>query len=142
MSILYILKKMGLGLKVKNTLDRFGRKSNNTINRIGKKSNQIINTLDNAADKVLDKSGVVTDTLRIGANVGNKIVSEINKSGFKDIPVVGKLTTAIESGTSQLSRGATKLDQVRDRLKERKDDLAMNARQNVNDSRERALQFI
>jgi len=142
MSILYILKKMGLGFKVKNTLDRFGRKSNNTINRIGKKSNQIINTLDNAADKVLDKSGVVTDTLRIGANVGNKIVSEINKSGFKDIPVVGKLTTAIESGTSQLSRGATKLDQVRDRLKERKDDLAMNARQNVNDSRERALQFI
>ena len=116
--------------------------SNNTINRIGKKSNQVINTLDNAADKVLDKSGVVTDTLRIGANVGNKIVHELNNSGFKNIPVVGKLTTAIESGTNQLSRGATKLDQVRDRLKERKDDLAMNARQNVNDSRERALQFI
>ena len=133
---------MGLGLKVKNSLDRFGKKSANTINRIGKKSNQVINTLDKAIDDVLDQSGVVTDTLRIGANVGNKIVKEVNKSGFKDIPIVGRLTTAIESGTGQLARGATKIDQVRDRLKERKDNLAMNARQTVNDSQNRAMQFI
>jgi hypothetical protein len=78
-----------------------------------KKFNQIINTLDNAADKVLDKSGVVTDTLRIGANVGNKIVVElVEKDHLVQEIAVEKETNSLLTGqvdTLKLSLNYSKL---------------------------------
>ena len=74
---------MGLGLKVKNTVDRLGRKANNTIDKLGKKANTAINSADRFADKVIDKSGGVTDSLRVAAKIGNQIVGYI-ECIFKD----------------------------------------------------------
>jgi hypothetical protein len=132
---------MGLGLKVKNAVDRFGKKSTNVINQFGKKANNTINALDNMANKVIDKSGGVTDGLRIGAKIGSQIIHGLNESGLSEIPVVGKLTSAVDKGVRQLSRGATKLDQFRDNVKERKDNMADSARAFTANSQSRALQF-
>lgn len=133
---------MGLGLKVKNTVDRLGRKANNTIDKFGKKSNMVINKLDKTADQVIDKSGGVTNALRVGAKIGNQIVHGINESGLREVPIVGSVASAIESGTSQLSKGATKLDQTRDNLKERKDRLANDARNRVGNIQGQAREFV
>lgn len=133
---------MGLGLKVKNTVDRLGRKANNTIDKLGKKANTAINSADRFADKVIDKSGGVTDGLRVGAKIGNQIVHGINESGLREVPIVGSVASAIESGTSQLSRGATKLDQTRDNLKEKKDRLANDARNRVGKTQGQVREFI
>lgn len=133
---------MGLGLKIKNTVDRLGKKSDKAINQFGKKSNMVINRLDKTADQALDKSGGVTNALRKGANIGNQIVHGINESGLREVPIVGNVASAIERGTSQLSRGATKLDQVRDNLKERKDNLANDARNRVGNLQGQAREFV
>jgi hypothetical protein len=133
---------MGLGLKVKNTVDRLGRKANNTIDKFGKKANTAINAADRFADKVIDKSGGVTDGLRVGAKIGNQIVHGINESGLREVPIVGSVASAIESGTSQLSRGATKLDQVRDNIKDKKDRLANDARNRVGNIQGQAREFV
>lgn len=133
---------MGLGLKIKNGIDRFGKKANATIDRFGKKANGVINKVDNAADTIIDKSGGVTNALKQGANIRNQIVHGINESGLRNVPVVGSVASALESGTKQLSRGANKLDQVRDNLKERKDELANNARSAVNDTHQKASIFV
>ncbi len=37
---------MGLGLKIKNSVDRFGRKANATIDKFGKKATGVINRVD------------------------------------------------------------------------------------------------
>lgn len=133
---------MGLGLKIKNGVDRIGRKANATIDKFGKKANGVINRVDNAADTIIDKSGGVTNALRQGAKIGNQIVHGINESGLREVPVVGSVTSALEKGTKQLSRGADKLDQVRDNIKERKDELAKNARSAVNETHQKAINFI
>lgn len=140
---LYYIYYMGLGLKVKNTIDRFGRKANNTIDKLGKKSNMVINKADKFADNVLDKSGQVTNVLRKGANIGNKIVTGINESGLiSDVPILGNVSRGIQMGTEQLSKGANKLDQVRDNLKEKKDRLANDARNRVGKTQGQVREFI
>lgn len=133
---------MGFGLKIKNGIDKFGKKANNAIDKIGKKANGAINKLDNVADKVIEKSGGVTDALRVGAKIGNQIIHGINESGLRDVPVVGSVASALESGSKQLSRGATKLDEVRDKVQERKDKLANDARNRVGKIQGQAREFI
>jgi hypothetical protein len=133
---------MGLGLKIKNNVDMLGKKANGAINKFGKKSNMVINKLDKTADQVLDKSGGVTNAIRKTANIGNQIVHGINESGLREVPIVGSVASAIESGTKQLSRGATKLDQVRDDLKDRKDRLSNDARNRVGNIQGQAREFV
>lgn len=91
---------MSLGLKIKNGIDRFCKKANATIDRFGKKANGIINKVDNVADTIIDKSGGVTNSLRQGANIGNQIVHGINEAGLRNVPIIGSVAGALESGTS------------------------------------------
>ena len=119
---------MGLGEKLSKSINTLGRKAENSVNKLGQKTNQVfrkidsgINRADNIASNVIDKtantaqtivakSGAVTDALRMGANVGNTIVSNLNRAGLADVPGISIASKLAETGTNALVRGATKLE--------------------------------
>jgi hypothetical protein len=68
------------------------------------------------AQNVVNKSGAVTNALRVGANVGNAIVTNLNRAGLADVPMIGTASRLAETGTNALSREATKLDAKRDQM--------------------------
>ena len=125
---------MGLGEKLSKSINTLGRKAENSVNKLGQKTNQTfrkiddtINRADNIASNIIDKtantaqnivakSGAVTDALRMGANVGNTIVSNLNRAGLADVPLIGTASRLAETGTNALAKGATKLDQKRDQM--------------------------
>jgi hypothetical protein len=118
---------MGLGEKLSKSINTLGRKSENSLNKLGQKTNQTfrkiddtINHVDNVASNVIDKSanmaqnvvsksGKVTDALRIGANIGNSIVTNLNRAGLADVPLIGTASKLAETGTSALSKGAREI---------------------------------
>ena len=136
---------MGLGEKLTKSINTLGRKSENSLNKLGQKTNQTfrkidntINRVDNVASNVIDKSanmaqnvvsksGKVTDALRIGANIGNSIVTNLNRAGLADVPLIGTASKLAETGTSALSRGASKLDAKRDQLARQIENTRANA---------------
>jgi hypothetical protein len=79
------------------------------------------------AQNVISKSGKVTDALRIGANIGNSIVTNLNRAGLADVPMIGTVSKLAETGTSALSRGANKLDAKRDQLARQIENTRANA---------------
>ena len=109
---------MGLGEKLSKSINTLGRKSENSLNKLGQKTNQTfrkidntINRVDNVASNAIDKSanmaqnvisesGKVTDALRIGANIGNSIVTNLNRAGLADVPMIGTVSKLAETGTS------------------------------------------
>jgi len=125
---------MGLGQKLSKGINTLGRKAENSVNKLGQKTDQVFRKIDsginradnitsnvinktaNTAQNVVSKSGKVTDALRIGANIGNSIVTNLNRAGLADVPLIGTASRLAETGTNALSRGATKLDQKRDQL--------------------------
>ena len=136
---------MGLGEKLSKSINTLGRKSENSLNKLGQKTNQTfrkidntINRVDNVASNVIDKSanmaqnvvsksGKVTDALRIGANIGNSIVTNLNRAGLADVPMIGTVSKLAETGTSALSRGANKLDAKSDQLAKQIENTRANA---------------
>ena len=106
---------MGLGEKLSKSINTLGRKSENSLNKLGQKTNQTfrkidntINRVDNVASNVIDKSanmaqnvvsksGKVTDALRIGANIGNSIVTNLNRAGLADVPMIGTVSKLAET---------------------------------------------
>ena len=79
------------------------------------------------AQNVVSKSGAVTDALRVGANIGNSIVTNLNRAGLADVPLIGTASRLAETGTNALSRGATKLDQKRDQMAKQIENTRANA---------------
>ena len=136
---------MGLGEKLSKSINTLGRKAENSVNKLGQKTNQTfrkidntINRVDNVASNVIDKSanmaqnvisksGKVTDALRIGANIGNSIVTNLNRAGLADVPMIGTVSKLAETGTNALSRGANKLDAKRDQLAKQIENTRANA---------------
>ena len=53
--------------------------------------------------------------------IGDKIIQGAIQLGGKDVPVLGTALTLAGKGSSQLARGATKLDQVRDNAQRKLD---------------------
>ena len=146
---------MGLGEKLTKSINTLGRKADNSVNKLGQKTNQTfrkidntINRVDNVASNVIDKSantaqnivaksGRVTDALRIGANVGNSIVSNLSRAGLADVPMIGTVSKLAETGTNALSRGATKLDQKRDQMAKQIENTRANAQIEKNNLRKK-----
>ncbi len=146
---------MGLGEKLSKSINTLGRKSENSLNKLGQKTNQTfrkidntINRVDNVASNVIDKSanmaqnvvsksGAVTDALRVGANVGNSIVTNLNRAGLADVPMIGTVSKLAETGTNALSRGANKLDAKRDQLARQIENTRANAQIEKNNLRKK-----
>jgi|LakMenE01Jun11ns_1017448.scaffolds.fasta_scaffold9468598_2 cell division septum initiation protein DivIVA len=136
---------MGLGEKLTKSINTLGRKAENSVNKLGQKTNQTfrkidntINRADNVASNIIDKtantaqnivakSGKVTDALRVGANVGNTIVSNLNRAGLADVPMIGTVSKLAETGTNALSKGANKLDAKRDQMARQIENTRANA---------------
>ncbi len=75
----------------------------------------------------MSKSGAVTDALRAGANIGNSIVTNLNRAGLADVPLIGTASKLPETGTSALSKGANKLDAKRDQMARQIENTRANA---------------
>ena len=144
---------MGLGQKLSKGINTLGRKAENSVNKLGQKTDQVfrkidngINRADNIASNIIDKtantaqnivakSGAVTDALRVGANVGNAIVTNLNRAGLADVPMIGTASRLAETGTNALSRGATKLDAKRDQMAKQIENTRANAQIEKNNLR-------
>lgn len=118
---------MPLGQKIVRSINTLGRKAEHTVNKIGQKANGVIhkvgtgianadniasNAINQAADfgqRVVDKSGGVTNVLRAGSNIANAIGSNLDNLGVPG----GNLA---HSATKSLARGAEILDKKRDKL--------------------------
>jgi hypothetical protein len=117
-----------LGSKTRNKIDVIGRKTQNTFDKVNKVvgniDRKVENTIDRGSDiaqKVIKKSGQITDGLRIGANIGSAVADQLAMTGLPG-------SQALASGAKMLSKGANKLDKVRDR-----------AAQKIEDTRDRAI---
>lgn len=104
--------------KVKN----LGKKIDNVTKKIGNK----IEKADDLATKVIDKSGKVTNTLRKVANVTSKVTGIVDDA-FGDVPGVGILTGAANSGAQLASNAAKQIDRTRDNLAEKQAKLKQQA---------------
>ena len=125
---------MGLGQKLAKGINTLGRKAENSVNKLGQKTDMVfkkvsggINRVDNTVGDFIDKSadmaqtavtksGAVTNALRQGAVVGNAIVTNLNRAGLKDVPLIGTAAGLAQTGTNMLANGAKRLDSKRDQL--------------------------
>ena len=117
---------MGLGQKLTKGVHKLGQKIENTSNKLGQKTNNVfkkvggaINKVDNIAtdlindgsdlgQKIIQKSGAITNTLRAGSSIANAVAEEANRLGVPG--------ASLASGaTRQLARGADILDKKRDK---------------------------
>jgi uncharacterized protein YoxC len=103
-----------LGNKVTNKIDTLGRKTQNTLNKVEKNvaniDRRVENTVNRGADiaqDVIRKSGKVTDALRVGANITNSVAQNLAGTGIPG-------TQALATASGALSKGANKLDRLRD----------------------------
>lgn len=104
---------------IKQTKQIAGRVDDVARNAIDK-TRDIVNKIPDVNEKaiklgqtVIKKSGGITDVLRKGANIGDKLISGVASLGG-DIPVVGNALKVASKATHQLNVGAKKLDQARD----------------------------
>lgn len=146
---------MGLGMKLTKKINTLGRKAENSVNKLGQKTNDVfkkvgqgINKVDNIASNAIDKtadlaqkavmkSGAITDALRVGAQVGNAIVSNLNRAGLSNVPLVGTASSLAETGTNALAKGAKKLDQKRDKFANQIENARANAHLEKNNIRKK-----
>jgi hypothetical protein len=91
----------------------------------------------NFAQNAVTKSGAVTDALRVGAQVGNAIVTNLNRAGLKNVPLVGTVSGLAETGTNALAKGAKQLDNKRDKLANQIENARANAHLEKNNLRKR-----
>ena len=146
---------MGLGMKLSKGINTLGRKAENSVNKLGQKTNMVfkkidggINRLDNVAGDVIDKSantaqnivsksGAITNALREGAVVGNAIVTNLNRAGLRDVPLIGTAAGLAQTGTNMLANGAKRLDQKRDMLANQIEDARSSAQYEKNNLRKK-----
>ncbi len=87
----------------------------------------------NVAQKVIDKSGKVTDALRSGSNIANAVATNMAMVG---VPGAGVAMGA----TKALSRGADKLDKKRDNVANRIEEARQSAQLEKQNLRKRVEQ--
>ena len=123
-----------LGHKVSKVTTKIGDKTNNIIketkgvaNVFKKKTDQIGNSVNSAinkipeindkairlGNKIINKSGAITDALRKGSGIAASITNGLSQIGG-DIPLVGSALKAGAKATDLLAKGARKLDRARD----------------------------
>ena len=67
----------------------------------------------------------------------NSIVTNLNRAGLADVPLIGTASKLAETGTSALSRGANKLDAKRDQLARQIENTRANAQIEKNNLRKK-----
>jgi len=143
-----------LGNKTSKLTTKIGDKTNSVIKQVQKKAGQIENTATNAFDKTKDlvnkipdlnekaiklsqnlikKSGGITDVLRKGASIGDKLINGVVKLGGGDIPLIGSALKVAGKATHQMSVGANKLDSSRDLAAKKLDRYKDVSRGTIND---------
>jgi len=90
-------------------------------------------TLIKQGNVIIKKSGGITDALRKSSMVGDKLVQGALALGGKDIPIIGTGLSIAGKASSQLARGATKLDSVRDTAQKKLDKYSDVSRGTISD---------
>ena len=119
-------KKAG---QIQNTATNAYADASKIVNKIPEYNEKAIGL----GNTIIKKSGGITDVLRKGAVVGDTIVQAGLQLGGKDIPVIGSALALAGKGSSQLARGATKLDSVRDTAQKKLDKYSDVSRGTISD---------
>ncbi len=105
-----------LGRKATNTVAKLGQKTQGVLNKVDRGidrvediSSNTINKAANVGQKIIDKSGKVTDVLRAGSNIANAVATNLATVG---VPGAGVAAAA----TRGLAKGAESLDRKRDNI--------------------------
>lgn len=142
-----------LGQKATKLTNNLGNKTNSVIrevkgvaNVLENKMEQVKNTANNIVNKIpeynekaismgntiIKKSGGITDALRKGSNIGDRIISGVGQLGG-NIPIVGNALQVASKGTHQLAVGAKKLDKIRDNADKKLNKYADVSRETISD---------
>ncbi len=103
-----------LGSKVTRTVNRLGEKGMSLVNQVKRGVADIPGQANQFAKNIVLQSGAVTDGLRIGTNIADKIMSGAVGLGAGNIPIAGKYIEGGAKVMSGLKQGAEFLDQKRD----------------------------
>ena len=150
-----------LGQKTAKFTTNLGNKTNNVLrevkevaNVLDKKAGQVANTANNAFDNtkqfvnkipdynekaismgnsIIKKSGGITNVLRKGSNVGDRLISGAVQLGGGNVPIIGDALKLASKGTHQLALGAKKLDQTRDTAERKLNKYADVSRETIGD---------
>ncbi len=105
-----------LGRKATNTVAKLGQKTQGVLNKVDRGIDRVedissnsINKAANVGQKIIDKSGKVTDVLRAGSNIANAVATNLATVG---VPGAGVAAAA----TRGLAKGAESLDRKRDNI--------------------------
>lgn len=105
-----------LGRKATNTVAKLGQKTHGVLNKIDRGIDRVddiasntINKAANVGQKIIDKSGQVTNVLRSGSNIANAVATNLATVG---VPGAGVAAAA----TRGLAKGAESLDRKRDNI--------------------------
>lgn len=128
-----------LGNKVTESFNRLGEKDKSVLDKVGKFVRNPQGEINHLAKDIVLKSGGITDGLRIGTDIGDKILSGAVGLGAGNIPVYGKYIQAGQQGMSKLAQGAAYLDSKRDQEEAR---LKRNAFRDSSRDAERARERI
>ena len=142
-----------LGNKTNKLTTKIGDKTNNIIketkgvaNALGKKAVQVGNTVSNTVNRlpelnekainlgnrIVDKSGKITDVLRKGSGIAASLTNGLAKMGG-DVPLVGSALKAGSRATDLLAKGAKRLDNARDKADKKIDKYSQVSRETIND---------
>ena len=108
-----------LGNKVTKSFNQLGHKGESVLNQIKRGVSDIPNQANQIAKNIVLNSGAVTDGLRIGTNIGDKILSGAVGLGAGNIPIAGKYIQGAQKGMSALKQGAEFIDSKRDQEESR-----------------------
>ena len=103
-----------LGNKVARGVRKIGEKDMAQINKVNKLIGDPMGQVNSLAKDVVLKSGAITNGLRIGTDIGDKVFGAAVGLGAGNIPVYGKYVLAGQKGMSALKDGAAYIDQKRD----------------------------
>ena len=142
-----------LGHKTNRLTTKIGDKTHNIIketkgvaNALGKEAVQVGNTVShtvhripelnekaiNLGNRIIDKSGKITNILRKGSGIAASITNGLAQIGG-DIPLVGTALKAGSKATDLLAKGAKRLDSARDKADRKLDKYSQISRETIND---------
>jgi methyl-accepting chemotaxis protein len=89
-------------------MNHFGQKLKKGVHQVRKFGNKVqkeTNSLGQKANFVLDKVDSGLQKIEKGVDMAGSIVSAANRAGLAQVPVVGNISSAAESGLKAASKG-------------------------------------
>ncbi len=108
-----------LGNKVTKSFNQLGAKGSSALHEIKRGISNIPAQANQIAKNIVLQSGAVTDGLRIGTGIADKIMSGAVSLGAGRIPIAGKYIEGGAMAMNKLKQGAEFIDQKRDQEESR-----------------------